>query len=59
MKITRTDYLRIVDPKLRDPGTEARRLALIESSERLGTFTPEALARGIPVQPEKIKRPVR
>lgn len=57
MKISRADYLRIMHPELRDPRTEARRLALIESSKRLGKLTPEVLAQGVPVQPEKLKLP--
>ncbi len=56
MKITRTDYLRILYSELRDPTTEARRKAFLEGSRHLGKLTPEALAKSVPVSPRKLKQ---
>lgn len=59
MKISEEDALRILNPELRDPELERRRLETIERSGWLrGLVTPENLARGIPfsLPPRRVKR---
>lgn len=54
MRISREDYERIVNPVLRDPELEARRLDTLhraaELARMIGPITPERLREGIPLR---------